>query len=309
MGDIFGGGGSNRTVQTTTNAQEPWSAAQPALKKGISEATRLYDQQAGFQPFGKSLVVDFSDKTKDGMEGIVNSASTFGGEMSKGLGFTSGLFDSGGWNTPQVDALNNTSGVAAGNELFGANPGFQRIKDMALDDVRLGVNKNAMAMGRYGSGAHQDVLQEGLADVSARMLSDEYTRQLGRMDNANQQLFQMGQTGIGNQTTATQLQPQAYNTMQQPYRDVMGVGSMEEDLATRTLNDELRVHNEAQEAPWDRLLALQGIASGAGRVGGSSTASVLAPTASPFQSIVGGALQSYGAGEPIWQGALGGLLG
>lgn len=302
---------SNQTVQTSTQGREPWAPAQDALKLGIKDATSLYNNKSGFKPFGKSLVVGHSAKTQEGMGGIENSANAFGADLAKPLGFNTGVLNSGGWNTPQLNAMNNSANVASGAELFGANPGFQRILSGTLGDVREGVNRNASAMGRYGSGTHQDVLQEGLADVSARMRSDEYERQLGRMDVANQQLFGMGQQGIGNQAAASDQMASSYNLMQQPYRDLMGVGQMEEDLAAAQLQDELRVHQEAQAEPWDRLLALQGIATGAGRVGGSSSANqtVIRPGTSPFQSIAGGAMQAYDQGMDPWMGALAGYLG
>ena len=302
---------SNQNVTTQTQGREPWSAAQPAMKKGLTDALALYNNKSGFTPFDKSLVVDRSAKSTEGMGGIENSANAFGADLAKPLGFNTGIMNSGGWNTPQIDAMDNTANVASGAELFGANPGFQRILGETLGDVREGVNRNAMGMGRYGSGTHQDVLQEGLADVSARMHSDEYGRQLGRMDQSNAQLFGMGQQGIGNQAQSGDQMASSYNLMQQPYRDLMGIGSMEEDMATARLQDELRVHQEAQAEPWDRLLALQGIAGGAGRVGGSmnATTTVRAPGVSPFQAMVGGGLQAYDQGMSPIMGALAGWGG
>jgi hypothetical protein len=302
---------SNQTVQSTTGGREPWAPAQDAMKLGIKDATALYNNKSGFQPFGKSLVADRSTKTTEGMGGIENSSRAFGADLAKPLGFNTGILNSGGWNTPQLNAMDNSARVASGDELFGSNPGFQRILRSGIDDITEGVNRNASAMGRYGSGTHQDVLQEGIADFSGRMHSDEYQRQLGRMDAANQQMFGMGQQGIGNQAAASDQLASSYNLMQQPYRDLMGVGQMEEDYAAAQLQDELRVHQEAQAEPWDRLLALQGIATGAGRVGGSSnqTSTVIRPGTSPFQAMVGGGLQAYDQGMDPWMGALAGYLG
>ena len=424
MGDFFEP--SNNVVSTTTGGQEPWTRAQPAMGLAIDEAERLYNQNTGFTPFNKSLVIDHSDRTKEGMAGIQNSASLFGSDMSKPINFASNLYDAGGFNNQQwgamgnmntlansngfnnysqsgIDAMSNLNSqmmgsggltglqqdAASGYQGLAANGGLNANQRTAMDrfadigsgsqmqnnpyldsvigdmagDIRDSSNRMAMAAGRYSSGEHQDVTNKNIAEMSARMRMNDYNTQLGRMDAANQNYFGMAQQGVGNQAgafgslgnlgqsglgnmsdtagtlfsagdtgwtntglanqnlynagqgginnmfNAGSAMPGAYNAMQQPYRDLMGLGSMDEDLATRTINDELRFHNAEQSAPWDRLLALNGIASGAGRVGKTSTESTTQPGASPFQSTVGGALQGYDQWGGLGGAALGGLLG
>jgi hypothetical protein len=101
----------------------------------------------------------------------------------------------------------------------------------------------------------------------------------------------MGQTGFG------QL-GQAYSGMQAPAQDLMKVGGMDDDYATRVMNDRLRVFNEQQNKPWENLSRLQAIASGAGQLGGSQTQSQ--PGQNPFLTALG-----YGA---TGAGLLGGMF-
>jgi hypothetical protein len=54
------------------------------------------------------------------------------------------------------------------------------------------------------------------------------------------------------------------------------------------MNDKLRIFNETQSKPWENLARLNGIASGAGSLGGTTTQSQ--PGQNPFLTALG-----YGA--------------
>jgi len=463
MGDLFGGGGSKSTT-SVSGGSAPWRPAQENLKLALKDSKQLYEDGKGFQPFTDSLVVDHSGRTRQGMQGVENSANLFGSDMAKPMGFTSGLFNTGGYNAPQQSAmglmggyaqgqgynsqsqqginslqglnndlmansglsglqqgaaagygalsaqggLNNaqqgamsgfqglasdgglndaqrtameqTQNIAGGADVFGENPYFQKQLNRGIEDITTAANKQAAAAGRYNSGEHQGALFDSLGDYINDARSGEYVRQMGRMDNARGQAFGMGQQGVGNQSSAfnsmgnlgqqqfgnqmglygaqgslgqtgignqssssqslfgagdtgygnasnaanqyfnagqtgisnlgnaSSAMSGAYNSAQQPFRDMMGLGQMDEDHATRTLNDQLRIHNETQQEPWDRLLALNAVASGAGKTGSSGTQTTVAPHASPFQSALGGAVSGFGT-TGNWGGALLGGLG
>ena len=68
----------------------------------------------------------------------------------------------------------------------------------------------------------------------------------------------------------------------------MGLGSMNEDLYGRTLNDQLRIANESQNAPLANIQALLAAANGAG---GYSTGTQTAQGPSnTFSNIAGAGL-------------------
>jgi hypothetical protein len=287
----------------------------------------------------------------------------------------------GGMTDAQRIALEQSQGIAAGNELQGNDPGFDRVLKQAQDSAMSAVNSNAMKAGRYGSGAHQGVMGREVGDLSARMLSDNYKMQLGRQDAARQnnfgwgqqqfgnqanmygqignigqqglanysnalasqgqlgqagidnqmgtatsmydmgqgaydnqtnaldQTYQMGQQGIQNQFNASQDAQAAYNTSQQSYRDMLGLGTMNEDLQRRTLEDQARQYYENRDQSKDALNTYNSWLSGAGGLGSTMTRTEPKKAEpSTFQSVLSGGLSGYNmAGD--WGAVLGGLGG
>ncbi|QIG72935.1 structural protein [Rhizobium phage RHph_N3_2] len=268
--------------QTTTSNSAPWAAAQPALKQGISEAQKLSNNGTGAQVYTGSTVVPWDAKTVQGMDAISGAANAnIGG---RGLsGQYQDVINNGGYNAGQLEALNNTRAVANGSFNINEDPGFQQVVDQATNAV----NSNASAAGRYGSGANQQLLGNTIGDLGAR----QYQAWQQRKDAANSNLFNMGQQGFGNLSSA-------YTGMQAPAQSLMQVGAMNEDLATRQLNDKLRIFNDKQNKPWENLSRLNAIASGAGQLGGSQTTSQ--PGQNPFLTALG-----YGA---TGAGLLGGMF-
>ena len=96
--------------------------------------------------------------------------------------------------------------------------------------------------------------------------------------NAAGNVYNMGQQAIGNLGAA-------YQGLQNPMQDLMQVGAMKEDLATRQMNDKLRIFNEQNQAPWDQIARLNAVASGAGQMGGTTTQSQ--PGQNPFLTALG----------------------
>lgn len=260
-------GGSSK--QTTTSSNAPWEGAQPALNTAISGAQKLYNDGTGGKVYEDSTVIPWSSQSSQAMNNIQNGATANSG--GAGLsGQYQGIIDNGGFNAPQLDALNNTRSVANSNFDINADPGFQQV----LDQARNSVNGSASGAGRYGSGIHQQTMTNTIGDLGAR----QFQNWQARKDAANTNLFGMGQQGLGNLGTA-------YTGMQAPNTDLMNVGAMNEDLATRQMNDRLRVFNEGQSKPWEQIGRLNAIASGAGQMGGTSTQST--PGQNPFLAALG----------------------
>ena len=270
--------GDNSTTQTATN--EPYKAAKPLLDKGMGDALKQYNSGGLVKPNTMSTVVPFAQQTMQGMNSVQQNATD---AMAPG-GFSDqfkSIIGNGGFNDPQMDAMNNTRTLANSSYDMNANPGFQDVLNQALDKSTYGVNQNAAAMGRYGSGTHQGVMQEEQGNLASRMINDDYNRFLGRRDAAQGQLFGMGQTGMDNMNPA-------YASMNAPAEDLMGIGSMYEDLMGRTMNDQLRIANEKQNLPLANIQALLAAAAGAGNYG-SQTSKAQGPN-STFSNIAGAGL-------------------
>lgn len=268
--------GSSKT--TTSSNSEPWKAAQPALKQGIGAAQNLYNSGVGAQVYNDSTVVPWDAKTIQGQNAITNTANAnIGG---KGLsGQLQGVINNGGYNAGQLNALNNTQNLA--NSSWSVSPELQKVIDQSNADANTNVSLANSAGGRYGSGLGNSAVADAVSKNTNNLLYSDLNNFRTRQDAANSNLFNMGSTGFG------QL-GQAYSGMSAPAQDLMKIGGMNEDLATRQMNDKLRIFNEQQNKPWENLSRLQAIASGAGQLGGSQTQSQ--PGQNPFLSALG-----YGA--------------
>jgi hypothetical protein len=219
------------------------------------------------------------------------------------------------FNSVQNNAINNTRALA--NSQYSVSPELQKVLDQTGAQVANQVNLGASAAGRYGGGLHQGAVAKNVGEIANNAILSDYQNFQGRRDAANSSLFNMGQTGINNQMGANSAIGNlgqgamsnamnanagragigqqafgnlgtAYTGMQAPNTDLMNVGAMNEDLATRLKNDELRVFNESQNKPWELLGRMNAIASGAGQMGGTQTQTQ--PGQNPFLTALG-----YGA--------------
>jgi len=268
--------GGSTTTTTTNNA--PWSGAQPALNTALKSAQDLWSQGVGQKVYTDSTVVPWDKQTVAGQNAITSAANAnLGG---KGIsGQYQGIIDSGGFNGSQLAALNNTRNLANSN--WSVSPELQKIIDQTNADANTNVSLANSAGGRYGSGAGNAAIADAVSKNTNNLLYSDLNNFQTRKDAANSSLFNMGQTGIGNLGTA-------YTGLQAPAQSLMQVGAMNEDLATRQLNDRLRVFDAVQNAPWQNLSRLNAIASGAGQLGGTQTTSQ--PGQNPFLTALG-----YGA--------------
>lgn len=239
-----------------------------------------------------------------------------------------------GLSNVQDQALRNYRQTANASYDMNANPGFADVLSAAQDSARNAANLTASATGRYGSGVHQGAVAQNVGDLTNRMVSDDYNRFLGRQDNANAAMANLGQQGVGNtsnlagsiaalgqqglqnrqglaneigaygQQGVNNLQSSqsnlfnaaqaglgnmtnAYSAMQQPYQTQLGVGRAYEDLATRQMNDRLRIFNEQNNAPWNQINRLLGVA-GAGSGYNTQNTVATQPGQSPFLTTLGG---------------------
>lgn len=280
--------GSNKTTTTSTN--DPYKSAQPLLDKGMGDALNQYNNGGLVKPNTMSTVVPFAKQTVQGMGSLGNLATA----NSNGQGLSGqyqGIINHGGFNAPQQNAVNNISQTANSTYNPNANPGFANVLKQAQDAATGSVNGLAGSMGRYDSGTHQGVLGTTVGNVTGNMVSNDFNNWLGRKDSANQQLFNAGQTAQGNLGAA-------YTGAQAPSNTNMQLGAMNEDLYGRTLNDQLRIANDRQNAPLANIQALLAAANGAGSYG-NQTSTAQGPS-NTFSNIAGGLL---GGGS-----LLGGLL-
>jgi hypothetical protein len=291
--------------ETTTATAAPWESAQPTIKTALSGANAVYKSGDAFKPYTGSTVVPYADQTRLGMQGIQNQSAQAmsDGSMSRPLDFFGSMFQNGGLSQDQRGVADQWRNTASGAELLNTSPEFNDVLQRSLGDARTGVDMSMSGAGRYGSGMHTDVLGNTLGGVASNARLGEYRNQLGRMDTARNSLAGMGQQGITNQFGAASGMPGAWTASQQPATDLMKVGGMDEDLAGRTMADQLRIFEETQNAPREAVEWLSAIGSGAGSLG--STQRQIQPGTNPFVQALGIGL----GGNSLLGNPLGSMLG
>lgn len=271
-------GGSKQ--QTTTQSNEPYKAAKPLLDKGMGDALSLYNSGNLVKPNEMSTVVPYDQQTSQAMGGLqsLGAANTGGQGLS---GEFQRIINNGGYNSQQMDALGGIRQTANSTYDQNANPGFASVLKQAQDAATGSVNGMASQLGRYGSGTHQGVMGKTIGDVTGNMVSADFNNWLQRRDGAQQQLFNAGQQGQDNLGGA-------YSGAQSAYDPMIQVGAMNEDLAGRTLNDQLRIAQEKQNNPLNSLQALLAAAAGGGAYG-TQTSKAQLPN-NTMSNVLGGGL-------------------
>lgn len=307
-------GSSKQTTQTTNSA--PWTGAQPALNTALAGAQNLYNSGTGAGIYTGSTAVPWDINTQHAMGDIAQNAvkNTYGGGLSgqyqkiiNNGGRTGGqqnaaniyaaIGNGDGFTPEQRNAIQNTKSLA--NASWAVSPELQKIIDQTNADANTNVGLANSAAGRYGSGLGNGAIADAVSKNTNNLLYSDLNNFQTRKDAANSNLYSMGQGGLANRMNAFNalgaLDQQAfgnlgaaYTGMQAPAQALMQVGGMNEDLATRQLNDKLRIFDAQQNKPWEQLSRLNAIASGAGQLGGTQTTSQ--PGQNPWLSALG-----YGA--------------
>jgi len=311
-----GGVGAN-----TTSMVVPWSNQTMKAQDGIMGiASRNANGKNGLNANLQGIINNggFSDRQNSAMDNMTRQLGQLGknglsdaGDRALGVyGKQLNRLGSNGLTNAQDDVMSNYSQLANSKYNANANPGYQDVRQNLIDDTQNAVNLNAAAAGRYGSGVHEGVQAREIGKVTSNMDMNDFNNWLSRRDSANSSLANLSQMGLGNMQGLAQgmagLGQQgvanrqglssglfnaaqagqgnmtaAYQGMKSPYTDMMGVGSMDEDLMRRQLDDQQRVAN----LPWTQLQKLQSIGSGTGNY---NTTTTTAPGPNPFLSTIGG---------------------
>lgn len=184
------GAGILRETRDIMN-QGGFNDQQLAAMKGLKTAGARND--ALYKSLGANGLTSTQDKALSGLQSNMGSLNA----ILKSLG-------ANGLTSDQDIALGNYRKTAASN--FDYSPDFQSVLDASLQDAREGVNANAAAAGRYGSGAAQGVMARELGGISSNARLGEYRDWQGRKDAANANLASLGQQGVGNLFTGNQAQ-------------------------------------------------------------------------------------------------------
>ena len=227
-------GGGKSTKQTVSN--KPWEEQIPLWENSYARLNKLYKSGAlRLEPYPGSTVAAIQPQTKRAWNMIERRARAGSPLTRASKGY-----------------VNN---VLSGKYLGQDAPGFSSV----LDRTRNAVNATYALGGRYGSGAHDAAVAQGLGGV----LNDAYQAERNRMDAAAQ--------------FAPQLAQQDYFDAQQ----LAQVGSERQAQLQDRLNDKIQRYNAIQQAPLNELALYQNFIGG--DIGGTQTAMGPVKGAEPWQ--------------------------
>lgn len=271
--------GNDTKTQTQSTTSEPSELQKPNFKMALGDAQTLYQSGQAAPVNTMSTVVPWASQTEQGMQGQEALASSNMG--GRGLsGMMQGVVDSGGFTAPQQQSMQYLEGV--GTDAFGSSPQYDAYKQKELQRYADMASQSVGGAGRLGSAYGSQNIVDAVSGAGINM----DMAQQSRMDALNQQRFNAGQQGLANASTA-------YDAQKMPLADMMQVGGMNEDLAGRYLNDELRIAQEKATAPMRGVEWLNAVTSGAGNFGTQTTTAQM-PGQNPLLSMLGYGLTTAG---------------
>lgn len=314
-----GGGTTSPTSVTTTQNRDPWSGAVPYLNQTMGSAQGLYNSDVGYQPYPGSGVVNpytlndyntaveraryLTDQNPYGSAGL-HSAQANAADVVRAQGITPGIQGA-------LGGMGNIASLANNQQ----NPYLQDILSANNRQIADRVNSSMAGAGRYGSGAHTDVLTRALAESANPILAQDYEARQGRGLQANQLMAGIYGQGLNTAGQYSQTIPMLDAAQFANIDRRAGMGDAERAYYQANLNDQIARYNAQQARPWEQLGRYNAIIGGAGGLGGSQTMTQPIQQPSLLQSIGGGAIAGAGLGSMFgpWGAPLGavggGLLG
>jgi len=288
----MGSSGAQPVTQQTQQTRDPWVTSQPALTAAVQGAQNLYANQQGYTPYGGATQADLHPETQYGLNTMAqlanqNLGGTAGNLAAQNL--ATNMIQSQGLSPQLQSLLQQQQGQN--------NPYLQSILDTQGRRIGDRVNSSMSGAGRYGSGAHTDVMTRALAESADPILAQDYTQR---------QQMQQGilEGGLQRAGQWAQLQPSLEAAQYAPAQMALGVGSYMDTRSQQALNDQIKLYNAQQAYPWEQLSRLSAIGGQAGALGGTQFTTSPIQQPSSLQKLLGCATAGAGIG-----GSFGGPMG
>jgi hypothetical protein len=237
--------GGSKPTQSSVTSSAPWGPVQTPIANAATRAQWWMEDPNSSKIYEGTTVVPFSQNTLRGMEqstGIAENAMT---PMQNPLKSYTGMFD----------VLNP---IARGD--FANDSTFNNTLGAAQEAASTSVN-DAMGMaGRYGSGVHQSTMGKTIGDMTNQAMLDRQNWALGGLQSLGDRM------------------PGAYDTALAPAQTMMGVGGMQEDLASKYAQEQFDKFNAQKQAPIDAAAQANAIFTGSGALGQSQQQKIYQPT-------------------------------
>jgi hypothetical protein len=252
--------------KTTTTTNEPWAPAKGALTSTLADAGRLYGQGIGGSIWTGPTNAPLSLQQQRGLE--------MQSDVSRGM---DNWMNMGRYN---LDAIRNAApshsernlaDVASGKLLSGGDPYFEDVLNTSGRKAMDAVNLQAGQMGRSGSTANMDAVARTIGELQTGARSSQYNQERANQMSANGLLDAQRNTGLDRQLGAFDRMGTAFNYATMPGELMKSVGSEYQNQAQNVLNDQIRMFDAAQSAPWEQLGRYNAIAQGMGGLGSTQT--------------------------------------
>ena len=298
----------------------------------MTGANNLFNGDIGYKPYtGETLAggpVSGVDMSAEGQFGINNylwgglnleqqiaNANLYGGpgiqdarQMGDYLIRTNGLDDNMRSTAGKYGSIYDD---ATGQE----NPYL--LATIAANDRRISdrVNSAVSGAGRYGSGAHTDVLARSLAEAADPILAQDYTQRQQTRLGATSGLKALYGDAANLAGNWAKIMPALNEAQYGSAERLQNVGKYYQDRGQQQLANDMALYNANEARPWEQLQRFQAAISGAGATGGTKVTATTPYTPTTLQRIGGGAATGAGIGSIFGApgagvGALaGGLMG
>lgn len=271
---MLGNGGFNESQrQALGSVRKNFDANQGVFQNLLNSGGMTEDQKLAMDNYRTTATSKFDPNADPNFQKVLSGALDAAGDNVNLQAAAAGRYGSGA----HQGVMGKTTGNLASNMLSNEYNNWQNRRDAANNSLFAGGQQGVNNMtGAYGTmqGAANNLMNMGQVGV------DNIDRQFGNLLNANGQLFNAGQAGLANMQNA-------YNVAQLPYQTLMQLGGMNEDLATRVKNDELRIFDAKNNTPWDQIGRLLNVGNLGGQFSTSKT-SASGGGQNPFLTGLGG---------------------
>lgn len=255
----MGKGTSESTQQSTQKSQtNPWEPTVPILKDIIGG---IGGQVGNYAPNANETdALGMLRQNAGNLSSYAPQAKSLADDLLKGGPDLSGRVNQG-FDEYKKNLSPITSGGMIGPD---GNPQLKGYLDVVSNDVSNRINSMFAGAGRDFSGAHVNNLARGLTEGTAPILASQYNTDVGNFMNANNSVYQAGNTTTG---LLSDLAQQGFSNRATGLDVGMNANSLADLPAERMLDIEGRARN----LPLSNLGMLSSLVGPLAQLGGQST--------------------------------------
>ena len=310
-------GSSNKATPptVTTQSNEPWGPAQPAINMGLQYAQQYMNNDTGYKPWTGALQGAVDPRTTEALSMTENTARNGYNLAPQAYQTASGILGNAGMSAQAQPGLDSLAATARGDSLGVINPALQSMLDTNSENAMNRVNSISAGMGRYGSASHGAAAGKAITEATAPLLAQNYEAERGRQLAASQGMIDNYGAGMDRSLRTAAMGGAIQDLQYDPARRLAGVGDFYTGRNEDLLAQQRDLYDQAQARPWEQLGRLNAIASGAGQLGSTQVSSTPRQSSSTAQRVLGGGAAGAAAGSMFgpWGTGLGavggGLLG